>query len=99
MHFFKDYVQWKSSKGVQWRDLNPPPRVEGELSTGYFLHDLHTVLTADGKAVYLPTYRSIYSRPNHNDGITAYSIVGDKLVETPFFKTKNMELKTSHHPA
>ncbi len=49
--------------------------------------------------VYLPTYRSAYSNPNHSDGITAYSIAGDKLVGIPFFKTKTKLLKTIDVPA
>lgn len=99
MHFFNDFVQWKAPDGVHWLDLNPPPKEEGDLATGYFFHDLHTVVTGDGKAVYMPTYRAIYSNPNHNDGITAYTILGSKLVETPFFKTKTKLLKSIDVPA
>lgn len=99
MHFFRDFVQWKTADGAHWLDLNPPPRQEGDLATGYFYHDLHSVITINGKAVYMPTYRAIYSGPNHNDGITAYTIQGNKLVETPFFKTKTKLLKSIDVPA
>ena len=99
MHFFHDFVQWKAPDGVHWLDLNPPSKVDGDLATGYFYHDLHTVVTSDGRAVYMPTYRAIYSHPIHNDGITAYTIQGNKLVETPFFKTKTKLLKSIDVPA
>ncbi|MBX9949980.1 MAG: hypothetical protein K2Y39_12500 [Candidatus Obscuribacterales bacterium] len=99
MHFFHDFVQWKTPQGARWLDLNPPGKGDGDLATGYFYHDLHSVVTKDGKTVYMPTYRAIYSHPIHKDGITAYTIEGNKLVETPFFKTKTKLLKTIDVPA
>lgn len=99
MHFFHDFVQWMTPDGAHWRDLNPPGKGDGDLATGYFYHDLHSVVTGNGKTVYMPTYRAIYSHPNHNDGITAYTIEGNKLVETPFFKTKTKLLKSIDVPA
>lgn len=99
MHFYDDFVQFKTRSGSKWRDLNPPSNVEGDLRTGYFLHDLHTVTSAEGKSVYLPTYRSVFSNPNHSDGITAYAIEGEKFVEVPFFKTKTKVLKSIDVPA
>jgi len=99
MHFFKDFAQYKTTDGVRWVDLNPPTHGDGDLDTGFFFHDVHTVVTGDGKAVYLPTYRSIYSNPIHNDGITAYTIEGNKLVAIPFFKTKVKLLKNIDVPA
>lgn len=99
MHFFNDFVQWKTPDGAQWLDLNPPGKGDGDLATGYFYHDLHSVVTSSGKAVYMPTYRAIYSHPDHKDGITAYTIEGSKLVETPFFKTKTKLLKNIDVPA
>ncbi len=103
MHFFNDFAQWKSSKGVKWRDLNPHSGKDGDLNTGYFFHNLYSVLTADGRAVYLPTSRAIYSGPDHSDEITAYAINAanneENLVEIPFFKTKKKLLKTIKVPA
>jgi len=99
MHFFHDFVQWKAADGALWRDLNPPGKGDGDLATGYFYHDLHSVVTSDGKAVYMPTYRAIYSRGSSSDGITAYTLEGSKLVETPFFRTKTKLLKTIDVPS
>lgn len=99
MHFYHDFVQWKTPDGAHWLDLNPPGKGDGDLATGYFYHDLHSVVTSDGKTVYMPTYRAIYSHPIHSDGITAYTIEGNKLVETPFFKTKTKLLKKIDVPA
>ncbi len=99
MHFYRDFVQFKTSKAAAYRDLNPPAKEEGDLATGYFYHDLHSVVTSSSKPVYMPTYRSIFSNQDHSDGITAYSIEGDKLIEVPFFKTKTKTLKSISVPA
>ena len=100
MHFFYDFVQWKGKNGVHWLKLHPIEGAEGpNMDCGFFYHDLHSVRTADGSTIYLPTYRSIYSHPEHTDGIMAYSIVGDKLVEVPAFQAKSKSLTSIEVPA
>lgn len=96
MHFYVDLVQFKGAKGVHVRKFHPDGS-EGD--TGYFYHDVHSIRTADGKAVYLPTYRAIYSGPDHSDGITAYAIKGDDFVKVPVFKTKTQLLDSIDVPA
>jgi len=101
MHFFTDLVQWKGKNGVHWLKLHPREGAEGpNYDRGFFYHDdLHSVRTADGNTIYMPTYRGISSHPDHTDGITAYSIAGDKLVEVPAFQAKSKSLTSIEVPA
>ena len=98
MHFYVDLVQWKGSSGVHWQKIHPLGN-DGAGECGYFYHDVHSVRTADGKTIYMPTYRAIYSGPEHEDSVTAYEISGDKFIKVQAFQTPKKALDTIDVPA
>lgn len=89
MHFFKEIYQWEGNDKV----FTAVPRYE-EGDAGRFCSEIFTVNIND-KLYYLAVTNAIFSTKDAMQAISAYTIEGDKLVDTvKLFKTKTKMLNS-----
>lgn len=89
MHVFRAIYQWKSNGKIFTKI---PKYVEGD--AGSFCSKIFTVNIGD-KPYYLAVTNGIFSTKDAMQSISAYSIDGDKLVDTvKIFKTKTKNLSS-----
>jgi len=89
MHIFREIYQWKANSKV----FTKVPKYE-EGDAGSFCSGIFTV-TINDKPYYLAVTNGIFSTKDAMQSISAYSIEGNKLVDTvKLFKTKTKKLNS-----